>query len=335
MGRAPCCDKVGLKKGRWTAEEDDILLKYIATHGEGSWRSLPKKAGLLRCGKSCRLRWINYLRADLKRGNITQEEEDTIVKLHASLGNRWSQIAGHLPGRTDNEIKNYWNSHLSRRVHTYRKSTPTESDSVQVDVPTIAETGKRKKANRTNKGSKKKSVKSNTTKEIKEESTKEVEVVPANSQTNSDEVLSTVLDPEIESIDDEMISSLLSPGPLGSEIDAMFLCGSEGSEAWVPQEERECGDQALNEERESGAGQVNEERESGPTGNQLGQEEEKVGPAQIDTTTLLDWDKLDWDLDLGQQWSYCDSNADFRLHGMETNGNDLESFTSWLMSDLV
>ncbi|KAJ1283509.1 hypothetical protein BS78_03G133300 [Paspalum vaginatum] len=116
MGRAPCCEKVGLKKGRWTKEEDEALAKYIKEHGEGSWRSLPKNAGLLRCGKSCRLRWINYLRADLKRGNISEEEEEMIIKLHATLGNRWSLIAGHLPGRTDNEIKNYWNSHLSRRA---------------------------------------------------------------------------------------------------------------------------------------------------------------------------------------------------------------------------
>ncbi|KAG9459590.1 hypothetical protein H6P81_004098 [Aristolochia fimbriata] len=121
MGRAPCCEKVGLKKGRWTTEEDDILTKYIQTNGEGSWRSLPMKAGLLRCGKSCRLRWINYLRGDLKRGNITPEEEEVIIKLHSSYGNRWSLIAGHLPGRTDNEIKNYWNSHLSRRIHTVKR----------------------------------------------------------------------------------------------------------------------------------------------------------------------------------------------------------------------
>ncbi|KAJ4955588.1 hypothetical protein NE237_012371 [Protea cynaroides] len=121
MGRTPCCQKVGLKKGRWTAEEDEILMKYIQTNGEGSWRSLPKNAGLLRCGKSCRLRWINYLRSDLKRGNITAEEENTIVKLHSSLGNRWSLIAAHLPGRTDNEIKNYWNSRLSRRIHYFRR----------------------------------------------------------------------------------------------------------------------------------------------------------------------------------------------------------------------
>ncbi|KAG7566717.1 Homeobox-like domain superfamily [Arabidopsis suecica] len=126
MGRKPCCEKVGMKKGRWTAEEDQILSDYIKSNGEGSWRSLPKNAGLKRCGKSCRLRWINYLRSDLKRGNITPEEEDLIVKLHSTLGNRWSIIASNLPGRTDNEIKNYWNSHLSRKFHGYfRKPTVT------------------------------------------------------------------------------------------------------------------------------------------------------------------------------------------------------------------
>nr|QQY99952.1 R2R3 MYB transcription factor [Fagopyrum esculentum] len=116
MGRSPCCEKAHTNKGAWTKEEDDRLIAYIKTHGEGCWRSLPKAAGLLRCGKSCRLRWINYLRPDLKRGNFTEEEDELIIKLHSLLGNKWSLIAGRLPGRTDNEIKNYWNTHIKRKL---------------------------------------------------------------------------------------------------------------------------------------------------------------------------------------------------------------------------
>ncbi|KAI4350096.1 hypothetical protein L6164_010617 [Bauhinia variegata] len=116
MGRTPCCEKMGMKKGTWTTEEDQILISHIQRYGHGNWRALPKQAGLLRCGKSCRLRWINYLRPDVKRGKFSKEEEDTILKLHQILGNRWSAIAARLPGRTDNEIKNFWNSHLKKRL---------------------------------------------------------------------------------------------------------------------------------------------------------------------------------------------------------------------------
>nr|QWW89547.1 MYBPA2.4 transcription factor [Vaccinium myrtillus] len=116
MGRSPCCAKEGLNRGSWTASEDRILTDYIKLHGEGDWRNLPKKAGLKRCGKSCRLRWLNYLRPDIKRGNISPDEEELIIRLHKLLGNRWSLIAGRLPGRTDNEIKNYWNTNLCKKV---------------------------------------------------------------------------------------------------------------------------------------------------------------------------------------------------------------------------
>ncbi|KAG6571317.1 Myb-related protein 308, partial [Cucurbita argyrosperma subsp. sororia] len=118
MGRSPCCAKQHTNKGAWTKEEDQRLINYIKLHGEGGWRSLPNAAGLLRCGKSCRLRWINYLRPDLKRGNFTTEENELIVNLHSLLGNKWSLIAAKLPGRTDNEIKNYWNTHIKRKLYS-------------------------------------------------------------------------------------------------------------------------------------------------------------------------------------------------------------------------
>ncbi|XVF89025.1 hypothetical protein PTKIN_Ptkin19aG0098000 [Pterospermum kingtungense] len=123
MGRSPCCAKEGLNRGAWTALEDEILTAYIKAHGEGQWRNLPKKAGLKRCGKSCRLRWLNYLRPDIKRGNISHDEEELIIRLHKLLGNRWSLIAGRLPGRTDNEIKNYWNTTLGKKAKAQASSS--------------------------------------------------------------------------------------------------------------------------------------------------------------------------------------------------------------------
>ncbi|PSR96197.1 Anthocyanin regulatory C1 protein [Actinidia chinensis var. chinensis] len=128
MGRSPCCAKEGLNRGAWTAMEDKILKDYIKVHGEGKWRDLPKRAGLKRCGKSCRLRWLNYLRPDIKRGNITRDEEDLIIRLHKLLGNRWSLIAGRLPGRTDNTIKNYWNTNIGKKlVQTPNRKSPSQS----------------------------------------------------------------------------------------------------------------------------------------------------------------------------------------------------------------
>ncbi|CAD6222932.1 unnamed protein product [Miscanthus lutarioriparius] len=118
MVRPPCCDKEGVKKGPWTPEEDLVLVSYIQEHGPGNWRAVPAKTGLMRCSKSCRLRWTNYLRPGIKRGNFTEQEEKLIIHLQALLGNRWAAIASYLPERTDNDIKNYWNTHLKRKLQS-------------------------------------------------------------------------------------------------------------------------------------------------------------------------------------------------------------------------
>ncbi|KAE8037742.1 hypothetical protein FH972_010306 [Carpinus fangiana] len=117
MGRAPCCDKANVKKGPWSPEEDSKLKEYIEKYGTGgNWIALPQKAGLKRCGKSCRLRWLNYLRPNIKHGEFSDEEDRIICTLFASIGSRWSIIAAQLPGRTDNDIKNYWNTKLKKKL---------------------------------------------------------------------------------------------------------------------------------------------------------------------------------------------------------------------------
>ncbi|KAL7262382.1 hypothetical protein ACSBR1_000708 [Camellia fascicularis] len=117
MGRAPCCDKANVKKGPWSPEEDAKLKSYIEQHGTGgNWIALPQKIGLKRCGKSCRLRWLNYLRPNIRHGGFSEEEDNLICSLYISIGSRWSIIAAQLPGRTDNDIKNYWNTRLKKKL---------------------------------------------------------------------------------------------------------------------------------------------------------------------------------------------------------------------------
>ncbi|KAK6931058.1 SANT/Myb domain [Dillenia turbinata] len=119
------------KKGLWTEEEDRILMEYIRVHGRGKWNRIPKVTGLKRCGKSCRFRWMNYLSPNVKHGDFSLEEEDLIIRLHNLLGNRWSLIAGRVPGRTDNQVKNHWNTHLCKKVGIVKKENNSKAQSTK------------------------------------------------------------------------------------------------------------------------------------------------------------------------------------------------------------
>ncbi|KAL5770445.1 hypothetical protein ACOSP7_014599 [Xanthoceras sorbifolium] len=118
----------------WSEEEDQLLKKCIAQYGEGKWHRIPLLSGLNRCPKSCRLRWMNYLRPNIRRGSFAQDEIDLIVKLHQLLGNRWSLIAARLPGRTGNDIKNYWNCHLSRKINAEDQNKEKLQITTKVEV---------------------------------------------------------------------------------------------------------------------------------------------------------------------------------------------------------
>uniref|UniRef100_A0ACD5W125 Uncharacterized protein n=1 Tax=Avena sativa TaxID=4498 RepID=A0ACD5W125_AVESA len=134
MGRSPCCDKTSVKRGPWSREEDAILRSFVQRFANaGNWITLPQKAGLRRCGKSCRLRWLNYLRPALRHGGFTDEEDTLILSLYGQIGSKWSVIAAKLRGRTDNDVKNHWNTKLKKRyylLNTAPPTTPTSGDSI-------------------------------------------------------------------------------------------------------------------------------------------------------------------------------------------------------------
>ncbi|XP_060218949.1 transcription factor DUO1 [Lycium barbarum] len=117
-----------IKKGPWKVEEDEVLIKHVKKYGPRNWSSIRSKGLLQRTGKSCRLRWVNKLRPNLKTGvKFSAEEERTVIELQAQFGNKWARIATYLPGRTDNDVKNFWSSRQKRLAKILRNSAPQPS----------------------------------------------------------------------------------------------------------------------------------------------------------------------------------------------------------------
>ncbi|KAJ4978008.1 hypothetical protein NE237_008788 [Protea cynaroides] len=125
------------RKGLWTEEEDLLLMRFVRVFGDHRWDFVAKFSGLNRTGKSCRLRWVNYLHPGLKRGRMTPQEKRLVLELHSIWGNRWSKIARRLPGRTDNEIKNYWRTHTRKKAQEkkWALSQPLSSPSNCFSLP--------------------------------------------------------------------------------------------------------------------------------------------------------------------------------------------------------
>ncbi|CAN8280231.1 unnamed protein product [Cochlearia groenlandica] len=217
-----------MKKGPWKPEEDEILKRHVSRCGPREWSSILSKGLLQRNGKSCRLRWVNKLRPDLKIGcKFSEEEERIIIDLQSKFGNKWARIATHLQGRTDNDVKNFWSSRQKKLARIIRLKSSSSSSSDSSSTSTL--TPKPSSSSRTRKG---KNVKTEqglgfVKEEIKVASSSKILRLPSNN------VDATLVTPELD-VKFKHEPSSFRTAPAVAETDSSLYTESNNQQLIIP-----------------------------------------------------------------------------------------------------
>ncbi|XP_076924167.1 uncharacterized protein LOC143606847 [Bidens hawaiensis] len=130
------CRKSLIIKGQWNSQEDRLLMQLVKQYGDSKWSSVAEKLPG-RIAKQCRDRWQNHLRPDITKDAWSEEEDKLLIAIHKEVGNKWSEIARRLPGRSENTIKNHWNATKRRQLSSRRRGKAKSQSLLQEYIRSV------------------------------------------------------------------------------------------------------------------------------------------------------------------------------------------------------